>query len=43
MEKETDDKIAVEMVTETQKRFPNLACVSFDKGYRSGTQFQHIK
>jgi len=35
MQKLTDDKIAIEMVTETQKNFPNLACVSFDKGYHS--------
>jgi hypothetical protein len=43
MEKETDDKIAVEMVTETQKRFPNLACVSFDKGYHSPSNQKELK
>ena len=35
MEKETDDKIAVEMVSESRKRFPQLAIASFDKGFHS--------
>jgi transposase, IS5 family len=35
MEKETDDKIAVEMVTESQKKFPQLTVASFDKGFHS--------
>ena len=35
MEKETDDKIAVEMVTETQKRFSSFSTCSFDKGFHS--------
>ncbi len=43
MEKLTDDKIAVEMVTETQKRFPTLACVSFDKGYHSQNNQKELK
>ncbi|MEN8251718.1 MAG: ISNCY family transposase [Bacteroidota bacterium] len=43
MEKITDDKIAIEMVTETQKRFPNLACVSFDKGYHSKNNQKELK
>ena len=43
MEKITDDKIAVEMVIETQKRFPNLACVSFDKGYHSKNNQKELK
>jgi len=43
MEKTTDDKIAVEMVTETQKRFPHLACVSFDKGYHSKNNQKELK
>ncbi len=43
MEKLTDDKIAVEMVTETQKRFPTLACVSFDKGYHSQSNQKELK
>ena len=43
MEKTTDDKIAVEMVTETQKRFPNLSCVSFDKGYHSQNNQKELK
>jgi len=43
MEKQTDDKIAVEMVTATQKRFPNLTCVSFDKGYHSRENQEQLK
>ncbi len=43
MEKQTDDKIAVEMVTETQKRFPGLSCVSFDKGYHSKSNQTELK
>ncbi len=43
MEKLTDDKIAVEMVTATKKRFPNLICVSFDKGYHSRENQQQLK
>ncbi len=43
MEKITDDKIAVEMVTETQKRFPNLTGVSFDKGFHSKNNQKELK
>lgn len=35
MEKETDDKIAVSMVTDAQKSFPDLNTCSFDKGFHS--------
>jgi transposase, IS5 family len=35
MEKQTDDAIAVEMVSQTRKRFPELAIASFDKGFHS--------
>lgn len=35
MEKKTDDQVAVEMVDETKKRFPNLSTCSFDKGFHS--------
>ena len=35
MQGETDVKIAVSMVEETLKRFPNLAGCSFDKGFHS--------
>jgi len=35
MEKQTDDQIAVKMVTEGQARFPNLSVVSMDKGFHS--------
>lgn len=35
MEKETDDKIAVSIVKETQARYSNFASCSFDKGFYS--------
>jgi transposase, IS5 family len=35
MEKQTDDQVAVPMVDETKKRFPNLSTCSFDKGFHS--------
>jgi len=35
MENETDDAIAIEMVKETQKKFPCIKGVSFDKGFHS--------
>jgi len=35
MERETDDKVAVPMVTEAQARFPDLSVCSFDKGFHS--------
>lgn len=35
MQKQTDDQVTVEMVTEAQKRFPRLNACSFDKGFHS--------
>lgn len=35
MEKQTDDQVAILMITETQKRFPQLTTCSFDKGFHS--------
>jgi hypothetical protein len=35
MEKQTDDQVAVSMVSETMARFPSLATCSFDKGFHS--------
>lgn len=35
MEKQTDDQIAISMVSETMARFPSLATCSFDKGFHS--------
>ena len=35
MQNETDDKIAVSMVRETQNRFPGFNSCSFDKGFHS--------
>jgi hypothetical protein len=35
MQKETDDKIALEMVNTTQAKFPSFNACSFDKGFHS--------
>ena len=35
MEKQTDDQVAVLMVSETKERFTNLSSCSFDKGFHS--------
>ena len=35
MQKQTDDQVAVEMVTQAKKRFPKLSVCSFDKGFHS--------
>ena len=35
MQKQTDDKIAVEMVSSAKGKYPNLASCSFDKGFHS--------
>jgi len=35
MEKETDDKVAVSMISETKEKFSNLTACSFDKGFHS--------
>lgn len=43
MEKQTDDKVAVEMVTETRKRFPELTMTSFDKGFHSPHNQNELK
>jgi len=43
MKKETDDKIAVEMVKATQKKFPGFNACSFDKGFHSITNQRELK
>ena len=35
MEKQTDDQIAIEIIKEAQKQFPDLKASSFDKGFHS--------
>lgn len=35
MERQTDDQVAVDMVSQTQARFPDLKVCSFDKGFHS--------
>ena len=43
MKKETDDKIAVEMVKATQKKFPGFNACSFDKGFHSIVNQRELK
>ena len=43
MEKQTDDQVAVSMVTEAQKRFPKLNACSFDKGFHSPANQLQLK
>lgn len=35
MEQQTDDQVALVMISETRKRFPSLNACSFDKGFHS--------
>ncbi len=42
MEKQTDDQVAVSMVTEALARFPSLATCSFDKGFHSPENQQEL-
>jgi hypothetical protein len=35
MEQQTDNQIAIDLITETQERYPNLSVCSFDKGFHS--------
>jgi len=42
MEKQTDEKIAVAMVTEARMRFPELNSCSFDKGFYSPSNRQQL-
>jgi len=43
MKKETDDKIAIEMVKATQKKFPGFNACSFDKGFHSVANQRELK
>jgi len=43
MEKETDDKVAVEMAQEAKERFSRLSTCSFDKGFHSPTNQEDLK
>ena len=43
MQKETDDKIALEMVNATQTKFPAFNACSFDKGFHSPENQQQLK
>jgi len=43
MRNQTDDKVAVSMVQEAKKRFPNLNGCSFDKGFYSPHNFIELK
>ena len=35
VEQQSDDQIAIGLITETQARYPNLSVCSFDKGFHS--------
>jgi IS5 family transposase len=35
MQRQTDDQIAIDLIGETQARYPNLSVCSFDKGFHS--------
>lgn len=43
MEKQTDDKVAVDMVKAAQARFPALSQCSFDKGFYSADNREHLE
>ncbi len=43
MQKETDDKIALEMVSATQENFPGFNACSFDKGFHSPDNQRQLK
>ena len=43
MEKETDDKVTVSMVKNSQTKFPKLKGVSFDKGFHSKDNQETLK
>ena len=43
MQKETDDKIALEMVKATQENFPGFKACSFDKGFHSPENQRELK
>ncbi len=43
MEHETDDKVTVKMVDDSQKKFAHLRVVSFDKGFHSPDNQEQLK
>lgn len=43
MEKETDDKVAVEVVQETKERFSTLSMCRFDKGFHSPANQENLE
>ena len=43
MQKETDDKIAINMVKATQAKFPQFTACSFDKGFHSKSNQSDLK
>jgi len=43
MEGETDEKVTIEMVQESQKRFPALNSASFDKGYYTPDNLKELQ
>ena len=43
MRRQSDEKVAVEIVVESKKRFPELAVVSWDKGAHSPQNQRELK
>lgn len=43
MQKQTDDQVTVEMVSQAQKRFVSLNVCSFDKGFHSSANQEALK
>jgi hypothetical protein len=43
MQNKTDDKVAIDMVTATQAKFPSFNACSFDKGFHSRNNQQGLK
>ncbi len=43
MEKQSDKQVAVPMIKEAKKRFPNLSQVSYDKGFHSPSNQEDLK
>ena len=43
MIKETDDKVAVQLLSETKEKFQNIKSVSFDKGFHNKTNKEELK
>jgi transposase, IS5 family len=43
MERESDEKVTIEMVQESQNRFPAFSTASFDKGYYTQDNLKELQ